>query len=62
MCPSDFTIGFEEVVKPVFRNMEVLSRKNRNLRAQRDLLLPKLISGEIDVSEVGEQMAEAAAD
>jgi len=28
----------------------VLARKNANLRATRDLLLPKLISGELDVS------------
>ena len=28
--------------------------------AQRDLLLPKLISGEIDVSEIGEPIVEAA--
>jgi len=28
-----------------------LERQSRNLRAQRDLLLPKLISGEIDLSE-----------
>ena len=30
----------------------VLQRKNANLRAQRDLLLPKLVSGEIDVSDL----------
>ncbi|CAM5415920.1 restriction endonuclease subunit S [Thauera mechernichensis] len=31
-----------------------LQRKNRNLRATRDLLLPKLISGELDVSTLPE--------
>ncbi|RTL30084.1 MAG: restriction endonuclease subunit S [Rhodocyclaceae bacterium] len=31
-----------------------LQRKNRNLRATRDLLLPKLISGELDVSTLSE--------
>ena len=30
----------------------MLSEKNANLRQTRDLLLPKLISGEIDVSEL----------
>lgn len=30
------------------------SRKNANLRATRDLLLPKLISGELDVSSLPE--------
>jgi type I restriction enzyme S subunit len=38
-----------------------LHRKNANLRAQRDLLLPKLVSGEIDVSEAEEMAEEAAA-
>lgn len=36
-----------------------LHRKNANLRAQRDMLLPKLISGEIDVSGA-EELLEAA--
>lgn len=33
---------------------ETLKRKNTNLRATRDLLLPKLISGELDVSTLPE--------
>mgnify|MGYP000946464941 FL=1 len=33
---------------------ETLKRKNTNLRATRDLLLPKLISGELDVSTLSE--------
>ena len=37
-----------------------LVRKNAKLRITRDLLLPKLISGEIDVSEVREQQVLAA--
>ena len=60
--PSGLTIMLEETVKPMFQETELLLRQNRNLRTQRDLLLPKLVSGEIDVSEVGEQMAEAAAE
>jgi len=42
---------FEALAEPVWQLIRVLSAKNTNLRAQRDLLLPKLISGEIDVSE-----------
>jgi type I restriction enzyme S subunit len=34
--------------------------RNRNLRATRDLLLPKLISGELDVSALPEPEALAA--
>ena len=32
--------------------INALLKKNNNLRQARDLLLPKLISGEIDVSEL----------
>ena len=41
----------ETWLKPLFRQLEVLSSKNSNLRATRDLLLPKLISGEISVDK-----------
>lgn len=43
---------FEERVEPLFALVLNLQKKNANLRAQRDLLLPKLISGEIDVGVV----------
>lgn len=43
---------FEMVVTPFLTLCFTLYRKNANLRAQRDLLLPKLISGEIDVSDI----------
>lgn len=42
---------FREITEPCFRHIKVLNSKNANLRAQRDLLLPKLVSGEIDVSD-----------
>ncbi len=40
---------FDEVVQPMFRLTHSLSIKNENLRRTRDLLLPKLISGEVEV-------------
>ena len=43
---------FEITIAPLFRKVQNLSEKNANLRQTRDLLLPKLISGEIDVSEL----------
>jgi type I restriction enzyme S subunit len=43
---------FAETVAPSFQIMEVLSKKNANLRRTRDLLLPKLISGEVEVENV----------
>jgi len=37
---------------PIGRLIRILRKKNNVLRATRDLLLPKLISGEIDISEL----------
>ena len=43
---------FEEAVEPISLELANLTLKNTTLRRTRDLLLPKLISGEIDVSEL----------
>ncbi|MDY0190829.1 MAG: restriction endonuclease subunit S [Desulfuromonas sp.] len=40
---------FSSHVAPMFRKVHVLAKKNENLRQTRDLLLPKLISGAVDV-------------
>ena len=54
---------FANLAAPIFRSIHTLSQKNQNLRQTRDMLLPKLISGELDVSELAEvqETAEAAA-
>ena len=39
--------AFEDAVTPIFNQLRVMREKNSNLRSTRDLLLPKLISGEI---------------
>jgi type I restriction enzyme S subunit len=57
--PQSLQRAFGEQVEPMRELANSLSLQNRNLRAQRDLLLPKLISGEIDVSEA-EELMEAA--
>lgn len=49
-----------DALEPLYQSELTLKRKNANLRAQRDLLLPKLISGEIDVSEAEGLAVEAA--
>jgi type I restriction enzyme S subunit len=41
---------FHEQMIPIFDLMKVLKHKNANLRKTRDLLLPRLVSGEIDIS------------
>jgi type I restriction enzyme S subunit len=40
---------FEEIVEPQMKLLFQLAKKNQNLRQTRDLLLPKLISGEVEV-------------
>lgn len=53
LIPSDGILSdFNSFVLGVVGQARNLMLKNVNLRAQRDLLLPKLISGEIDVSDI----------
>jgi len=52
---------FGVTVTPLFNLKDVLNRKNSSLRQTRDLLLPKLISGEVDVSELDIRIPEDAA-
>lgn len=43
---------FNNIVEAILLKKQNLQRKNENLRKTRDLLLPKLISGEIDVENI----------
>ncbi len=53
--PDQETLArFAAVTRPMFHLVQSLALKNSNLRATRDLLLPKLISGELDVSALPE--------
>lgn len=47
---ADVLSRFQEVVEPIFEQIKNLNGKNSNLRRTRDLLLPKLLSGALDVS------------
>jgi len=58
--PQEIMEQFESCVEPMMDLMVVLERKNVHLEATRDLLLPKLISGELDVSAMPEAEAIAA--
>lgn len=49
---SHYIDSFESIAGSLWKQIRVFSDKNINLRAQRDLLLPKLVSGEIDVSVI----------
>ncbi len=49
---NDLRSNYSIVSEPMFRLQDNLERQNTNLRTTRDLLLPKLVSGEIDVSDL----------
>jgi type I restriction enzyme S subunit len=59
--PFDRLLEFERVSEENDLLASTLARQNTNLRTQRDLLLPRLVSGAIDVSEV-EPILEVAAE
>ena len=48
----DVELAFSETVEPMNQLRKNLATQNRVLRKARDLLLPRLISGELDVSEL----------
>lgn len=50
LLPSfELVKSFHESSNPIFKQILVLMRKNENLKQQRDMLLPKLISGQIEL-------------
>ena len=50
--PIEVVANFEKMISPIFENIKVLSNKNENLKQTRDILLPRLISGEINVENM----------
>ncbi|MBN2107592.1 MAG: restriction endonuclease subunit S [Deltaproteobacteria bacterium] len=52
--------NFQTITQPQFKMIYSLNLGNQNLRRTRDLLLPKLISGEVDVSELDIAIPEEA--
>lgn len=49
---DDYLEMIEQTLEPIEHNINTLSKKNITLRRTRDLLLPRLVSGEVDVSEL----------
>ncbi|MHB1666894.1 restriction endonuclease subunit S [Thiomonas sp.] len=58
--PKNIMREFDALVHPFFQLRATLVRSIANLRTTRDLLLPKLISGELDVSDLPEPQGVAA--
>ena len=54
VIPDGNTIAkFNDFCRPVFEMQEKLEQENRKLAAMRDSLLPRLMSGEIDIADIG---------
>lgn len=49
MPADDIVILFEKRVDEIYNNIRILLMKNKNLTTQRDLLLPRLMSGKLEV-------------
>ncbi len=59
VVPDTKTAGrFDELVEPMLANSISLAKRSRTLRQTRDLLLPRLISGEVSVNDVAIQAAD----
>ena len=53
VIPDNETLQvFNEFCKPLFEQQAVMEAENRRLSGIRDTLLPKLMSDEIDVSDI----------
>ncbi len=52
IAPERILHDFENIMKPLFTQQEVLEDESRRLAELRDTLLPKLMSGELNVNEI----------
>ena len=57
--PPQLMSEFDALMESLADQKEILQEKNRNLRKTRDLLLPKLISGQLDVEDLDIDTGEA---
>ena len=58
--PSDVAVAFGDLVQPWFERVTYLGRQSCALKILRDALLPKLISGELRVTDAERRLAEGA--
>jgi len=58
---SDKVLEFNKLVEPIFSQIEALTIESETLTQTRDFLLPRLLSGEIEVREAEEQVEEVLA-
>jgi type I restriction enzyme S subunit len=61
IAPPQLHAKFDSVVRPLWDLARILTAEDASLRTTRDLLLPRLISGEIDVENLDIAMPDVAA-
>lgn len=49
--PKELMLSFDQHIIPIFKEINQLAMQNENLARQRDLLLPRLMSGKLEVKE-----------
>ncbi|WP_419782264.1 restriction endonuclease subunit S [Malaciobacter marinus] len=49
---NDIIILFNKLIEPILKEIELLQQKNQTLKQTRDLLLPRLISGKLDIEKL----------
>jgi len=49
---EDLVVNYSKLVKPMFDEIKNLMMKNQNLKQTRDLLLPRLISGKLNIEDL----------
>jgi type I restriction enzyme S subunit len=54
--PTKLLDAFHRTTEPLLGLQQILKERNRNLRTTRDLLLPKLVSGEINVEQIEQEV------
>ncbi len=60
VAPDEILEMFSSQIELMFKMIKNMKGRNSNLRHTRDLLLPKLISDELDVSKLDIDIGEAA--
>lgn len=50
--PVEILNQFDNIIQPIFAEIRNLRNENQRLSAVRDTLLPKLMSGELNVSDI----------
>lgn len=51
VAPRALVAAFDKLAEPIFERVETLQRQVQNLRRTRDLLLPRLLSGQVKLKE-----------